>query len=213
MEKNVFSVDGKEAGKVNLNDYVFNCEVSEGSIYEAIKNELANLRQGTASTKSRGEVQGSGAKPWRQKGTGRARAGHKRSPIWRGGGIVFGPKPRDYSYVIPKKIKRLAIRSILSIKANDEQALKIVKNFNIESGKTKDFVKVLNNLSLTERNSRLTVILPSDDFALVKRAGRNVKNVSFLNYNRLRAHDLFYSKNVVFFEDSINKLNEFYGSN
>ncbi|MCL2481794.1 MAG: 50S ribosomal protein L4, partial [Spirochaetaceae bacterium] len=110
MEVKVFSVKGEEIKAINLDDAVFNCEVSEGTIYYAINNELANMRIGTASTKGRGEVKGSGAKPWAQKGTGRARAGHKRSPLWVHGGVIFGPKPRDYSYKMPKAMKQNAMR-------------------------------------------------------------------------------------------------------
>ena len=105
MEAKVFSVKGEELRTIDLNDSVFNCEISDGTIYYAINNELANMRVGTACTKDRDEVSGSTAKPWSQKGTGRARAGRKRSPLWVGGGVVFGPKPRDYSYKMPKKMK------------------------------------------------------------------------------------------------------------
>jgi len=206
MDKAVYSVDGKELRKIQLDDSVFAREVSEGSIYHAIRNELANRRVGTASTKGRAEVAGSGAKPWRQKGTGRARAGHKRSPLWRGGGTVFGPKPRDYSYSLPKKIKRLAMKSILSLKASDE-GMKVVEDFTVESGKTKDLVKILGNLVPQEK---AVVILKEDD-AMIRRAGRNLPWVKFLAYNRLRAHDLFYSKNVILQEGAALNLNEFYG--
>ncbi|WP_028974529.1 50S ribosomal protein L4 [Spirochaeta cellobiosiphila] len=206
MDKAVYSVDGKELRKIQLDDTVFAREVSEGSIYHAIRNELANLRVGTASTKNRSEVNGSGAKPWRQKGTGRARAGHKRSPLWRGGGVVFGPKPRDYSYSLPKKVKRLALKSILSLKAAGED-FKVIEDFTIESGKTKDLVKILTNLAPQEK---AIVILKEDD-AMIRRAGRNLPWVKFLSYNRLRAHDLFYSKNVIVQEGAALNLNEFYG--
>lgn len=206
MDKAVYSIDGKEIRKVQLEDSVFAREVSEGSIYHAIRNELANLRVGTASTKTRAEVQGSGAKPWRQKGTGRARAGHKRSPLWRGGGVVFGPKPRDYSYSLPKKVKRLAFKSILSLKAATE-SFKVVEDFTVESGKTKDLVSILKNLSFQEK----TVIILKEDDAMIRRAGRNIPYVKFLTFNRLRAHDLFYSKNVVMLEGAALNLNEFYG--
>ena len=208
MEKKVYSVDGKEVKSIELSDSVFAREVSEGSIYNAIRNELANKRVGTASTKGRSEVKGSGAKPWRQKGTGRARAGHKRSPIWVGGGIVFGPKPRDYSYKLPRKVKRLAMMSILSLKAKDDTKFKVVEDFTVESGKTKDLVSVLKNLVSDER----TVIILKDDDSMVKRAGANIANVNILSYNRLNAHDLFYGKNVLVLEGAALKLNEFYAN-
>lgn len=208
MKKKVYSVDGKEVKDIELSDTVFAREVSEGSIYNAIRNEQANKRVGTASTKGRSEVRGSGAKPWRQKGTGRARSGHKRSPIWVGGGIAFGPKPRDYSYKMPRKIKRLAIKSILSLKAKDDAKFKIVEDFTVESGKTKDLVSVLKNLVSDER----TVLILKDDDSMVKRAGANIAKLDVLSYNRLNAHDLFYGKNVLVLEGAALKLNEFYAN-
>lgn len=205
MDKKVYSIEGKELRNITLEDSVFAREVSEGSIYHAINNELANRRVGTACTKSRSEVRGSGAKPWRQKGTGRARAGHKRSPVWVGGGVAFGPKPRDYSYTLPKKIKRLAMKSILSLKAGTE-TFKVVEDFTIDSGKTKELRSILTKLISEER----TVVILKDDDQMIRRAGRNLPNVRFLSYNRLRAHDLFYGKNILVLEGAAVKLNEFY---
>ena len=206
MVKQVYSNDGSKKKEIELVDDVFNINVSNGSIYHALRNELANVRMGTASTKTRGEVRGSGKKPWRQKGTGRARSGDRKSPIWVGGGITFGPRPRDFSYKLPKKLKRLAIKSILSLK-NQQDEIKVVEDFSIASGKTKDLVKILKAL-ITEKR---TVIILGDDDALIKRAGRNIPWLSFLSYNRLRAHDLFYGKQLLFLEKAATKLNEFYG--
>jgi large subunit ribosomal protein L4 len=207
MKAKVFSVKGEELKDITLNDAVFGREVSEGTIYYAIRNELANMRVGTACTKTRAEVKGSGAKPWGQKGTGRARSGHKRSPVWVGGGTVFGPKPRDYSYTMPKKMKRVAMKSILSLKVQEEK-LKVVENFSIESGKTKELVGILGNLVSPER----TVIILKDNDQMIKRAGKNIPWVRFLSFNRLRAHDLFYGKNILVMEGAAESLNEFYGS-
>jgi large subunit ribosomal protein L4 len=206
MEKKVVSITGEELRTIQLEDSVFAREVSEGSIYHAIRNELANLRVGTACTKTRSEVNGSTRKPWRQKGTGRARAGRRKSPVWVGGGIIFGPRPRDYSYKLPKKVKRLAMVSILSLK-NKEDKLKIVQDFTVESGKTKDLLSILNGLVSPEK----TVIVLKDDDPMIKRAGSNIPWVSFLSYNRLRAHDLFYGKNILMLESAASQLNEFYG--
>jgi large subunit ribosomal protein L4 len=205
MEAKVFSVKGEEIRTVNLADSVFACEISDGSIYYAINNELANMRVGTASTKGRAEVNGSGAKPWSQKGTGRARAGHKRSPVWVGGGIAFGPKPRDYSYKMPKKMKRKAMKSVLSLK-NKNNVLKIVEDFTIESGKTSDIASILRNLVKSER----TVLVLKDDDRMIRRAGKNIPWLSFLSFNRLRAHDLFYGRNILMMESAALKLNDFY---
>ena len=205
MDKKVYSLDGKEKKTISLNDEVFAREVSEGAIYEAIKNELANLRQGTHCTKTRSLVNYAKVKPWRQKGTGRARAGRRNSPVWVGGGTAFGPLPRDYSYTIPKKVKQLAYKSILSLKASME-TFKILEDFSIASGKTKDLVAVLKKFV----NGEKTVVILKDDDAQVKRAGRNIPWLKLLSFNRLRAHDLFYSKHVIMMEGAITGLNTFY---
>jgi len=208
MEKKVYSVDGKELRTINLDDNVFGLPVNEDVIYYAINNELANLRVGTACTKTRAEVHGSNAKPYKQKGTGRARRGDKKSPILVGGGVTFGPKPRDYSYAMPKKAKRLAMKTILSLKAQDER-LTIIEDFTVESGKTKDLAKILDVLAKGER----TVIVLKDDDAKIRQAGRNIPTLSFLSYNRLRAHDLFYGRKVLMLESAAKNLADFYGTN
>lgn len=210
MDKKVYSIEGKELRTISLEDSVFAREVSEGSIWHAIKNELANKRQGNAKVKTRREVKGSTAKPWRQKGTGRARAGRRKSPLWRGGGVIFGPQPRDYSYHIPRKIKRLAMKSILSLKASDDNSFRIVENFSVESGKTRDLAAILSNFP---SDGRTVVILGEDEGnALIRRAGSNIRDLRFLSYNRLRAHDLYYGNNILVTEDAAVKLGEFYGS-
>lgn len=206
MDKKVYSIQGKEVKTVALSDDVFAHEISEGSIYNAIKNELANIRVGTASTKTRSEVHGAKTKPWRQKGTGRARSGRKQSPVWVGGGIAFGPRPRDYSYVLPKKVKQLAMKSILSLKASTE-GFKVVENFTVATGKTKDLVQILKTIVPAEEK---TVLILKDDDANLKRAARNIPWVRFLTFNRLRAHDLFYTKNLVVMEEAAVNLGAFY---
>lgn len=205
MEKKVYSVDGKELRTITLDDKVFGLPVNEDVIYYAITNELANMRIGTACTKTRAEVHGSNAKPYKQKGTGNARRGDKKSPIMVGGGTIFGPKPRDYSYSIPKKEKRLAMKSILSMQAQSER-FTVVEDFTIDSCKTKDLVKILNNFVKGER----TVIILKDDDAKIKRAGRNIPTLSFLSYNRLRAHDLFYGRKIIALEGAVKNLSDFY---
>lgn len=205
MEKKVYSVDGKELRTIQLDDAVFGLPVNEDVIYYAVTNELANMRVGTACTKDRSEVHGSNAKPYKQKGTGRARRGDKKSPLLRGGGVIFGPKPRDFSYAIPKKAKRLAMKSILSLKAQ-EDVLTIIEDFTVESGKTKDFAAILKNFSNNER----TVLVLKDDDPKIKQAGRNIPTLSFLSYNRLRAHDLFYGKKILMLETAAKNLSEFY---
>ena len=206
MEKKVYSVDGKEIRTINLDDNVFGLPVNEDVIYYAINNELANKRVGTACTKDRSEVHGSNAKPYKQKGTGNARRGDKKSPLTRGGGVIFGPKPRDFSFALPKKVKRLAMKSILSMKAQDDR-LTIVEDFTVESGKTKDLAAVLKNFIKDEYR---TVVVLKDDDAMIKRAGNNIPTVSFLSYNRLRAHDLFYGQKIIMLESAAKNLSDFY---
>ena len=184
---------------------MFGLPVNEDVIYYAITNELANKRVGTACTKTRAEVHGSNAKPYKQKGTGHARRGDKKSPINVGGGTIFGPKPRDYSYSIPKKEKRLAMKSILSLQAQSDR-LTVVEDFTVESGKTKDLVKILSNFAKDER----TVLILKDDDKKIKQAARNIHNLYFLSYNRLRAHDLFYGRKVIVLESAAKNLSEFY---
>lgn len=210
METKVYSIDGKELRTINLDDKVFGLPVNDDVIYYAITNELANKRVGTACTKTRAEVHGSNAKPYKQKGTGHARRGDKKSPITVGGGTIFGPKPRDYSYSIPKKEKRLAMKSILSLQLQSDR-LTVVEDFTVESGKTKDLVKILKNFAKdTDREDERTVIILKDDDPKIKQAGRNIANLHFLSYNRLRAHDLYYGRKVIVLESAAKNLSEFY---
>lgn len=208
MEGKVFSVQGKELRTVELADGVFGLPVNEDVIWYAINNELANARVGTADTKTRSEVHGTNRRPYAQKGTGRARQGDVKAPQFVGGGIVFGPHPRDYSYSINRKAKRLAMKSILSLKAQNA-TLKVVEDFSVESGKTKDLAGLLANLVPAGKAERTVVILKDDD-SMVKRAGRNLPWLHFLSFNRLRAHDLFYGRTVIVMESAVKSLNEFY---
>lgn len=205
MDGKVLSTDGKELRTIELADEVFGREVSEGAIYHAIRNELANRRVGTASTKGRSDVRGSHRKPWRQKGTGRARAGTFQSPVRVGGGVAFGPRPRDYSYPLPRKMKRAAMMSLLSLHAQRE-SLVIVEDFAVESGKTKEFAKIVAPLVGEER----TAFVVDDGETMLRRAGRNLPWLQFLSYRRLSAHELFYRTKLLMTESAAKKLNEFY---
>ena len=205
MEKKVYSTSGKELRTITLDDKVFGLPVNDDVIYYAITNELANRRVGTACTKTRAEVHGSNNKPYKQKGPGNARRGDKKSPITVGGGTIFGPKPRDFSYSIPKKEKRLAMKSILSAHAQGDR-LTVIEDFTVESGKTKDLAAILNNFAKDER----TVLILKDDDAKIKQAGRNIPNLSFLAYNRLEAHTLFYGRKVIILESAVKNLSDFY---
>lgn len=206
MQTKLYSIDGKETGTVELDDAVFGLPVNDDVIYYAVINELANRRLGTACTKDRGEVHGSNAKPYKQKGTGRARRGDKKSPITVGGGTIFGPKPRDFSYAMPKKAKRLAMKSILSKKVV-ENRLVVLSDFSSD-GKTKNLAQIVNNFAKDER----AVLIIHNDDQMIKRAARNIPNLSLLNYDRLEAHTLFYGRKVLVLESATKKLAEFFGS-
>ena len=207
MEAKVYSVNGKEVRTVELNPDVFGIEVSNGSIYHAVNNELANRRVGTACTKTRAEVNYSNTKPFKQKGTGNARRGDKKSPIMVGGGTVFGPKPRDYSYTLPKKVKRLAMKSLLSLSVEEER-LVLVEDFTSEDGKTKTLAGILDNFKVEEKR---TVLIMKDDDAMLRRAARNIPYLHILAYDKLSAKELLYGKKVIMLETAAKNLNEFYG--
>ena len=208
MNIKVYSIEGKETRSIELADAVFGLPYNQDVVWYAINNELANKRQGNASTKGRGEVHGSNARPYKQKGTGRARRGDKKSPILVGGGTIFGPKPRDYSYSMPKKAKRLAMKTILSLKAQSDM-LTIIEDFSVDSGKTKDLVGILKNFTQNSNTPQRTVmVLQGEEVDAkkgidnreevlpgvnkIKQAGKGIPWLSFLSHSRLRAHDLFY---------------------
>lgn len=206
MEAKVYSVNGKEIRSIELNPDVFGIEVSNGSIYHAVNNELANRRVGTACTKTRAEVNYSNTKPFKQKGTGNARRGDKKSPIMVGGGTIFGPKPRDYSYTLPKKVKRLAMKSLLSLSVEEER-LVLVEDFTSEDGKTKTLAGILKNFV---EDGKRTVLIMKDDDAMLRRAARNIPYLHVLAYDKLSAKELLYGRKVIMLETAAKNLNEFY---
>ncbi len=207
MEAKVFSVNGKEIKTIELNSEVFGIEVSDGSIYHAVNNELANRRVGTACTKTRAEVNYSNTKPFKQKGTGNARRGDKKSPVMVGGGTIFGPKPRDYSYTLPKKVKRLAMKSLLSLSVQEER-LVVVEDFTSQNGKTKEVAEILKNF--VEDGKRTALIMKNDD-VMLRRAAKNIPYLHVLAYDKLSAKELLYARKVVMLETAAKNLNEFYG--
>lgn len=206
MDTKVYSTEGKEVRTIALNDDVFNVEVSNGAIYYAVNNELANRRVGTACTKTRGEVSYSNAKPYKQKGTGNARMGDKKSPLRVGGGTIFGPKPRDYSYTIPKKVKRLAMKSLLTLSAKEDR-LVVVEDFTSENGKTKDVDKIVKAFVSDEKR---TVLILKDDDAMLRRAARNIPYLHVLAYDKLSAKELLYGKKILMLEGAAKNLNAFF---
>ena len=207
MEAKVYSTSAKELRTIDLNENVFGIEVSDGSIYYAVKNELANRRVGTACTKTRAEVNYSNAKPYKQKGTGNARRGDKKSPVSVGGGTIFGPKPRDYSYTMPKKIKRLALKSLLSLGVL-ESRLVVVEDFTSESGKTKDLASIMKSF---ETENQRTILVMKDDDVMLRRAAKNIPYLRVLSYDKLSAKELLYGRKILVLETAALNLGKFYG--
>jgi large subunit ribosomal protein L4 len=196
----VFNIENKKVAQVDLNDSVFGAEVNEAIIYDVVKMQLASRRSGTASTKTRSDVSGGGKKPWRQKGTGRARAGTTRSPIWRGGGIVFGPHPRDFSYSIPKKVRKKAIICALSMKFKENKML-ILKDFPMEKISTRIFKGVFDLFSL----KKALFVLDDDNVFLLK-SSRNIKNVKMIRSEGINVYDILNHEYLILLEPSVKKI-------
>lgn len=199
----VKNMQGADVEELALKDAVFGVEPNKAVMHEVVVNYLASLRAGTSCTKSRGEVRGGGRKPWRQKGTGRARAGTSRSPLWRGGAIIFGPKPRDYSYRVNKKKVALAMRSALSDKVI-ENAMFVLDALSFEAPKTKDMIKVLEALG-TEKKTLL--VLPEIDEVVIKSA-RNIKGITPVTVAELNTYEILNHNNIVFTKDAVAKIEE-----
>jgi len=205
MEIAVQNIQGKETGtKITLSDEIFGIEPSTHAIYQDIRLIMANARQGTHKAKERGEVKGSTKKPFRQKGTGGARAGHKRSPLMRHGGRVFGPKPRDYSFKLNKKIKQLARRSALSYKMR-ENGIMVLENFELQTPKTKDFIKILKALQL--EGNKVVMVLPEGN-QNIWLSGRNIPKTDVVRAADLNTIDILNAGHLLILEGALDKLNE-----
>ncbi len=200
----VYNIEGKEVGSIELNDAVFGVEVNEHLMHMAVVSQLANKRQGTQSAKTRSEVSGGGRKPWRQKGTGHARQGSTRSPQWKGGGVVFAPKPRDYSFKMNKKEKALAIKSALTSRVVADK-IKVVDGFNFEEVKTKKMVSVLGNLNV----KRALVVLDQKDNNVILSA-RNIPTVRTALSNTINVYDIVKYDTLVITKDAVAQIEEVY---
>ena len=197
--------EGKKVGDIELSEEIFNVEVNVDVMHEVVLNYLANQRQGTQSTKTRSEVSGGGKKPWKQKGTGRARQGSIRAPHWVGGGVALGPKPRSYNYTVNKKEKRLAIKSMLSSKVLENE-LVVVESLPLKEIKTKEMARILNNLKV---EGKAVILLPEKD-EIVQKSARNIEGVKTLQVGTINVYDLLKHKNLVVTEDTVKKLEEVY---
>lgn len=193
----VFDMTGKKTGEMELNEAVFGIEPNMAVVHAAVKNYLANQRQGTQSTLTRAEVRGGGIKPWRQKGTGRARAGSNRSPVWRGGAILFGPQPRKYDFKVNKKIRKLALRMALSSRLAGDNLL-VVKGFDLPEAKTKVFAKIAGNLGL----SKALIIAPEESRNLVL-SSRNLPGITLTTPDQLSVYEILKHKQLVLLEGAV----------
>ena len=200
---NVLNLKGDKVKDLTLKDDVWNIEANEVVMHDAIELYRASLRQGTASTKTRDEVSGGGRKPWKQKGTGRARQGSTRSPNWPGGGTVFGPKPRDYDKKQNKKERRLALKSALSSKYKDNE-LVVVENFNLDTNKTKEFNEILKNLKISGK----TMVVYTDESNNLVLSTRNNKELTVVTSDNVNVYDVVLNSNLLIDESSVKKLEE-----
>ena len=200
----VYNIEGKEVGSIELNDAVFGVEVNEHLVHMAVVNQLANNRQGTQSAKTRSEVSGGGRKPWRQKGTGHARQGSTRSPQWTGGGVVFAPKPRDYSFKMNKKEKRIALLSALSSKVAESKIV-VLDSFNLDEIKTKKFAEVMSNLKV----DKALVVVEGENKNVVL-SGRNIPSVKVTATNEINTYDVLKYTTLVVTKAAVEKLEEVY---
>jgi large subunit ribosomal protein L4 len=203
MKLDILKIDGTASGEqLELSDDIFGVEPNDHAIYLAVKAYLANQRQGTSKSKERGEVRGGGKKPWKQKGRGGARAGTSRSPLWVGGGTIFGPRPRDYRQDLTKKLKRLARKSALSYKVKDNQIL-IVEDFELENTKTKDFSKILSDLKI--RGKKVLVLTGKYDETIYK-AGRNIPKVNILEAANASTYDILNNQVLVLQKSAVESI-------
>jgi large subunit ribosomal protein L4 len=203
MTLDVLKIDGSKSGdSIDLSDSIFAIEPNDHAIYLSVKAYLANQRQGTHKSKERGEVRGGGKKPWKQKGRGGARAGTSRSPLWVGGGTIFGPRPRDYRQDLPKKVKRLARKSAYSYKVKDAQLL-VVEDFNIETPKTKEFSKILDALKV---NGKKVLLLTEANNINVYKSGRNIPKVKVLEASKASTYDLLNNQILILQKSAVKEI-------
>lgn len=201
----LYDMSGAQIGELELNDSVFGIEPNQAVMYDFVKMQLANKRVGTSSTKTRAEVRGGGKKPWRQKGTGRARVGSSRNPVWTGGGIAFGPKPRDYSYRLPRKARRLAMKSALSSKVLENNII-VVDQLSFDEPRTKQMVATLQALN----SGKKTLVVTADGDPNVSKSARNIHGVKPLKVDFINVYDLLNYDTLLITRDAVAKVEEVY---
>ena len=202
---NVYNMLGEEVGEIELNEDIFGVKINKHVVYEVVKNQLANKRQGTQSAKTRAEVRGGGRKPWKQKGTGRARAGSIRAPHFTGGGVTFAPKPRDYSYKVPKKVRRLALKSVLTSKVVENEII-VIDAINFDSPKTKDMASFLAKINA---NKKALIVMDEKNINVIKSA-KNIPNVQTALVNTINVYDILKYDSFIITKEAVRKVEEVY---
>ena len=202
---NILNVNGQNVGEIELAESVFGVEVNEHVLYEVVKNQLANKRQGTQSAKTRAEVRGGGRKPWKQKGTGRARQGSIRAVQWVGGGVAFAPKPRNYRYTLPKKVRRLAMKSALSSKVQNNEII-VLDALTMEAPKTKEFAQILKNINASKK----ALVVTAENNENVVKSARNIEGVQAATVNTINVYDILKYDTFVITTDAVKKVEEVY---
>lgn len=202
---NVYNMLGEQVGEIELSENIFGIEVNQHVVYEVVKNQLANKRQGTQSAKTRAEVKGGGRKPWKQKGTGRARAGSINSPVFTGGGVTFAPKPRDYSYKVPKKVRRLALKSALTSKVLSNEII-VIDEINFDAPRTKDMA---NFLTKVNADKKALIVMGERNVNVIKSAS-NIPNVATALVNTINVYDILKYNSFIITKDAVRKVEEVY---
>lgn len=205
LKVDVLNMDGKKVEDIELNENVFGVEVNDVVVHTALVNYLANQRQGTQSTKTRSEVSGGGKKPWKQKGTGRARQGSIRAVQWVGGGVAFAPKPRSYNYTLPKKVRRLAMKSALTSKVQNGEMI-VLDALNIEAPKTKEFVQILKNVNAAKK----ALVVTAENNENVIKSAKNIEGVATATVNTINVYDILKYDSFIITTDAVKKVEEVY---
>jgi large subunit ribosomal protein L4 len=196
----VYDIGNQKVSDINLDDRIFDAKINPTLFYDVVRMDLASQRKGTASTKNKALVRGGGAKPWRQKGTGRARAGSRRSPLWRGGGTIFGPMPRDYSFSLPKKVKRATLRAALSLK-RQEGKLILLKDFSLEGFKTRKVLEVLRRFQVQD-----ALIITDEKNSFLERSARNIPGIEVLRYEGLNVYNILNHEHLILLRPTVEKI-------
>jgi len=196
----VYDIGNQKVGDIKLDGRIFEAKVNEALIHDVIRKDLASQRKGTAATKNRALVRGGGAKPWRQKGTGRARAGSRRSPLWRGGGTIFGPMPRDYSFALPKKVRRAALRAVLSLRLQ-EGKLVLLNDFPLAGFKTRQVLEVLKRFQVED-----ALIVTDKRHPYLEKSSRNIPGIEVLRYGSLNVYDILNHEHLILLRPAVEKI-------